>query len=256
MGKTWPKINDYARNMIAKQHMYFVATAPLSPSGHINVSPKGHATATFSIISDTQVAFLDLTGSGVETISHVKENGRIVIMFCSFDGTPCILRLWGKARVYENGTLAFSYWMGKAFHPTSPAGQGLVQHPGFSSGARSVIVADVYQVSTACGWGVPIMSYKQDREDLARWHDKMGAADIKKYQQDNNLESLDGLQGLTAADVGAKGQCSVTTSLTSWGWHAAIAIWNKLDALALMAAGAAAGAAVTAAVYRRQWISS
>jgi hypothetical protein len=72
MGKTWPNINEYARNMIAKQHMYFVATAPLSPTGHINVSPKGHATVTFSIISNTQVAFLDLTGSGVETISHVK----------------------------------------------------------------------------------------------------------------------------------------------------------------------------------------
>mmetsp|Transcript_7470 Transcript_7470/g.16205 ORF Transcript_7470/g.16205 Transcript_7470/m.16205 type:complete len:94 (-) Transcript_7470:2-283(-) len=90
MGKTWDHISPYARKMIAKQHVFFIASAPLSGDGRVNVSPKGHPTETFTIISDNQVAFLDLTGSGIETLSHVKENGRITFMFCSFDdGVPC-----------------------------------------------------------------------------------------------------------------------------------------------------------------------
>lgn len=216
MGQKWDHITPFARRMIEKQRMYFVGTAPLAADGHVNLSPKGHREQTFAILSDNHVAYLDLTGSGIETAAHVKENGRITFMFCSFETSPCILRLYARAKVFERGTPEFDETVARAFPSAlspaagatgSPEGGGeaaaagaatITMHPGFATGARSVIVADVYEASSACGYAVPLMEFKSERDTLLNWAYKKGPEEVEEYKRGHSV-SLDGLRGLAGA---------------------------------------------------------
>jgi hypothetical protein len=162
---------------IIAQPMFFVGTAPLSPAGHINVSPKG--LATFRVISPTRVAYLDLTGSGNETAAHVLENGRITFMFCAFEASPKILRLYGTAKSVTPGGLQWDELA--ALFPTFP-------------GVRQIFDATIERVQTSCGFGVPVMQMVGQRDTLPQWAQKKGPEGIKEYQQNKNRISIDGLR--------------------------------------------------------------
>ncbi|MFA9410071.1 MAG: pyridoxamine 5'-phosphate oxidase family protein [Deltaproteobacteria bacterium] len=180
MGKTYDAIDDKLRTFIDEQKMFFVATAPSAPDGHINVSPKGLA-GTFAVIDDRTIAYLDLTGSGVETIAHLRENGRICVMFCAFESRPLIVRVHGTGEVVEPNHEKFA---------------SLSAHFDDYPGVRSIIVVRVSRISDSCGYGVPLYEHKGERDQLPRWATSKGDDGIAQYQQDNNAESLDGLPSL------------------------------------------------------------
>ncbi|KAF8552676.1 hypothetical protein OG21DRAFT_1511162 [Imleria badia] len=152
MGKFYDDIPQSHFEWIKKQHMFWVATAPLSAQSHINLSPKGTANC-FHVVHSKQVWYEDLTGSGVETISHVRENGRITVMFCAFEGPPRILRLFGVGTVHEYG---------------SPEYNKLVLAASRKPGSRAAIVIDVYQVGTSCGYAVPLYDFVMHRTQHLR----------------------------------------------------------------------------------------
>ena len=179
MGKVLDQIDDAVRNFIKAQAMYFVATAPLDRDGLVNVSPKG--LDTFRVIDETTIAYLDLTGSGIETVAHIRENGRIVLMFCAFQGPPKILRLYGRGRVVEPLTAEFS------------ALRNLF--PEFES-TRAIIVVNVQRVSESCGFGVPLLKFEGEREQLRAWARKKGPKGLAQYRAQKNRVSLDGLAGI------------------------------------------------------------
>lgn len=179
MARARDRITDDIAAFISKQHVFFVATAPSGSDGHVNLSPKG--LDTFKVVDEHTVAYMDLTGSGVETIAHLRENGRITIMFCAFDGKPEIVRLSGRGEVVPLGTSEAAGLLG-----------GL---PGLS-GARSAIKVTVDRVSTSCGYGVPLMHYEADRSKLLEWAEKKGPDRVLEYQAKKNAESIDGLPGL------------------------------------------------------------
>ena len=180
MGRSYEQIDDHLIEWIGRQHVFFVATAPLATDGHVNVSPKG--LETFAVLGPTRVAYLDLTGSGIETIAHVRENGRITIMFCAFEGPPRIVRLYGRGRVHGQATSEFD---------------GLAAHFSAHVGSRSVITVDVDRIGDSCGYAVPILSFESDRDRLDTWAEHKGQEGIAAYWRDNNTTSIDGLPGLT-----------------------------------------------------------
>lgn len=156
--------------------MFFVATAPLSADGRVNLSPKG--LDCFRVLSEHKVAYMDLISSGNETSAHTRENGRITIMFCSFEGAPNILRLYGKGHAVLPGT---DEWNEFAAHFT------------IYPSTRQIIVADIDLVQTSCGFGVPLFDFKGHRDIHFEWAEKKGADGLQEYIQQNNLKSLDGL---------------------------------------------------------------
>jgi hypothetical protein len=180
MAKTYDAINGKLRSFIEEQKMFFVATAPLTPEGHVNLSPKGLA-GTFAVIDDRTIAYLDLTGSGVETIAHLRENGRICIMFCAFEGRPRIVRVHGTGDVVEPRDAEFESL--SAYFDEYP-------------GVRSIIRVRASRISDSCGYGVPLYEHKDGRDQLQRWADQKGEEGVAQYQRDNNTESLDGLPSL------------------------------------------------------------
>jgi len=173
-------IDDKLVQWIGEQPVFFVATAPLAADQHVNLSPKGLA-GTFTVIDEHTVAYLDLTGSGAETIAHVRENGRIVVMFCAFDGRPRIIRLHGHGRVVLPTDDDFAALMAR-----------FTDHPG----VRSIITVAVDRVSDSCGYGVPTMSYESDREVLDLSNAKRGPEGLADYQARKNATSIDGLPAL------------------------------------------------------------
>lgn len=173
------EISESHQEWIKQQKMFFVATAPLTAKGHVNISPKGYD--AFRILSSSQVCYLDLTGSGVETISHVKENGRLTFMFCAFDGPPRIVRLWTHGKVHEKGTPEYERIAAVEF-PELAA----------QSGPRAIIIGDVYKVGQSCGFGVPLYEFKEQREQLLDFSRKVN---IEKYWTEKNTKSIDGLPG-------------------------------------------------------------
>ena len=179
MGKVYDAITDKLAAWIAEQKLFFTATAPLAESGRINCSPKGMD--SFRILDPHTVAYLDLTGSGAETIAHLRENGRIVVMFCAFDGPARIVRLHGLGEVLEAGTPAYEALAGR--FPEMP-------------GARSIIRIEVGRVSDSCGYGVPVYEYKENRDTLEKWAARKGEDGIREYWRANNATSIDGLPGL------------------------------------------------------------
>lgn len=176
MGKLFDQIDDKQAAFIARQPMFFVATAPLTADGHVNVSPKGMD--SLRVLGPTEVAYLDVTGSGNETSAHLLENGRITFMFCAFEGSPLILRLYGRGRTVLPGSADWDSYAARL-----PV---LV-------GARQIIAATVEQVQTSCGFGVPLMDFVQARTTLCDWAEQKGEDGLAQYQQQKNVRSLDGL---------------------------------------------------------------
>lgn len=179
MAKVYDAIDGPLEGWIRRQHVFFVATAPLATGGHVNVSPKG--LDTFAILDPRTVAYLDLTGSGIETVAHLRENGRIVIMLCAFEGPPRILRLHGRGEVFEAGSAEFAALRGR--------------FPLYD-GARAVIQVRLERVADSCGFGVPLYRYEGERTQLKEWTDRKGPEGIQDYHERHNRLSLDGLPGL------------------------------------------------------------
>ncbi len=182
MGKTFETIVPALREWIAKQHVFFVATAPLDGNGHVNCSPKG--SDSFCILNENEVAYLDLTGSGIETIAHVQENERIVIMFCAFEGPPKIVRIHGR---------------GEAVLPEHPDFAQLCALFPDNPGTRSIIRVKATRISDSCGFTVPFMDYVKHRDTLDVWAEKKGPEGIAEYRQQKNLQSIDGIPGYPSA---------------------------------------------------------
>lgn len=180
MGKTYEKIDEKLAAWVNEQQMFFVGTAPLSGDGLINCSPKGGAD-TFIILDEHTVAYLDFTGSGVETIAHIKENGRVVLMFCAFTGAPNIVRFHGKGEVIEQHHPEFHAL--RARFPDYP-------------GVRSIIRVYVERVSDSCGFGVPRYDYVGQRDAMQKHAEHLGPEKVLEYQSTRNHSSLDGLPGV------------------------------------------------------------
>lgn len=179
MSKKIDEIDDESAAWIGRQHIFFVATAPAALDGHINCSPKGGD--CFRIIGPGEVAYVDFTGSGAETIAHLRENGRIVVMFCDFDGKPRILRIHGH---------------GEVVMPWSPQFELLAGHFPSNPGTRAIIRVAVERLSTSCGFSVPLMDFKAHRDVLDKWAASKGADGLAEYRATKNAISIDGLPAL------------------------------------------------------------
>jgi hypothetical protein len=179
MGKTFDGISESLAAWIGEQRIFFVATAPLAADGLINCSPKGMD--TLRILGPREVAYLDLTGSGIETVAHARENGRIVLMFCAFAGSPRIVRLHGRAEVLPAGTPEYARL--EALFPGYP-------------GRRGIIRVQVNRSSDSCGYAVPRFDYAGERDTLLRWSEKKGSDGLDAYRREKNARSIDGLPGL------------------------------------------------------------
>lgn len=189
MGKVYEEIDDRLARFIAAQRLFFVGTAPSAPEGRLNVSPKG--LDTFRVLGPRTVGFLDLTGSGVETIAHLRENGRMTIMFCAFEGRPLILRLQGRGRVVEPRDDEWPTL--SARFPNTP-------------GARAVIVLDVERIADSCGFAVPLYEYQGERTQLVDFAVKKGEDGLAAYRNLKNVASIDGLPGLERSEAEVDGR--------------------------------------------------
>ncbi len=179
MGKTHEAIDDRLAEFLRRQHVFFVATAPLGDDGHVNLSPKG--LDGFAVLDPTTVAYLDLTGSGIETIAHLRENGRITLLFCAFEGPPLIVRLYGRGEVLTVDHPEFA-----ALRPRFPD----------LPGVRSIIRVHCERIADSCGYGVPRYQYEGERTQLPEWADRKGADGVTAYREERNATSIDGLPGL------------------------------------------------------------
>jgi len=179
VGKVFDGIDDSLAAWINAQPMWFVATAPLAAEGRVNVSPRGHD--SFSVLGPHRVGWVDYTGSGVETIAHLRENGRVCVMFAAFDRRPRIVRLHGHGSVAVPGDVAFEEVAGR--HPPHPS-------------TRAAIVVDVERVSDSCGYGVPVMELVGERDLLRLSAEKKGREGMDAYRLLKNTTSIDGLPGL------------------------------------------------------------
>ncbi len=175
MGNFSDKMQQH-RDFVAKQHLFFVATAPLSADGRVNLSPKG--LDAFRILDNNTVGYMDIISSGNETSAHTLENGRITFMFCSFDGQPNILRLYGR---------------GKAVLPGTPEWNVYSPHFTLHPSTRQIIIANINLVQTSCGYGIPMYEYSGERDIHFKWAEKLGEEGLQSYVQEKNLISLDGL---------------------------------------------------------------
>lgn len=173
-------IDERMARFLLGQPVFFVATAPLSPEGHVNCSPKG-LKDTFAIVSPFEVAYLDLTGSGAETAAHLRENGRVTLMFCAFEGAPRIVRVQGTGTLLE------------------PGGDGFAQLATLfprRRGARAIVRVGVERLSSSCGYGVPLMRFEGERDDMDRWAERKGDQGLRQYRREKNSVSIDGLPAL------------------------------------------------------------
>jgi hypothetical protein len=178
--------------MKASTPVFFVATAPLAADGLVNLSPRG-IRGTFRVLDEHTFGYVDLTGSGIETVAHLRENGRICVMFCAFEGPPKIVRLHGTGRVVQRGEPGFA----AAVQPFAAAIAVGAREPA----ARAVVQVDVHRISDACGSGVPLLELRADRDLLDSWSANRGPDGLARYRVERNAVSLDGLPGLTAPDT-------------------------------------------------------
>lgn len=178
MSKLYEGIDGRLREFIERQHVFFVATAPLSGDGHVNLSPRGIA-GTAAVLDAHTFAWLDGTGSGSETIAHLRENGRVTVMFCAFEGPPNIVRLHGRGRVVTLYDAEYD---------------ALAARFAELPGARAVIVVDVERVSDSCGFGVPLLSYEGERDLLQQYFGRRDADGCADYRRRKNRTSIDGLR--------------------------------------------------------------
>ncbi|MFC7505140.1 pyridoxamine 5'-phosphate oxidase family protein [Nocardioides sp. CPCC 206347] len=177
MGKVHDQVDGRLRAFVEKQQVFFVATAPLSGDGHVNLSPRG-IPGTFGMVDGHTFAWLDTTGSGSETIAHLRENGRITVMFCAFEGPPNIVRFHGRGRVVSLYDDEYA---------------DLVARFEDQPGARAVIVVDIERISDSCGYGVPLMEYAGQRDLLGPYFERKGVEGSAEYRRQKNRTSLDGL---------------------------------------------------------------
>jgi hypothetical protein len=173
MAQEFPSIEDRHRDFLEKQRIFFVASA--AATGHINLSPKGMD--AFRVLGPNEVAYLDVTGSGSETAAHLREDGRLTIMFCAFEGPPMILRLFGQGISLPRGSAGYA---------------SLLHHFEELPGARQIIRLDVDLVKTSCGVAVPRFDYREQREELKRWARRHGPEGLRKYWRLKNMKSMDG----------------------------------------------------------------
>jgi hypothetical protein len=186
MAKVLDAIDDALERFMRAQHVFFVASAPTAATGLVNVSPKG-LDGSFGVLGPHEVAYLDLTGSGAETIAHLRDNGRICLMFCAFDGPPRIVRLHGRGEVVPLGAEGFDALAGH--FPERP-------------GARAVIRVAVERIADSCGFAVPKMDYAGDRDQLVRWADNRGDEGLAVYRAEKNAVSIDGLPAISSEPAG------------------------------------------------------
>jgi Pyridoxamine 5'-phosphate oxidase len=179
MGRTYTQIDDKLSEFITIQKVFFVATAPLSSAGHVTLSPKG--LDTFRILTPLCVGYLDYVGSGVETIAHIRENGRMTLLFCAFEGPPRILRIYGRGRFVQPADEEFVRLAPRFSPQTTP---------------RALILLDITRIADSCGFGVPLYEYKGERTQLIDSSERRGRDGLIAYQREKNAISLDGLPGL------------------------------------------------------------
>jgi hypothetical protein len=185
MSGVFAAIDGHIREFIEAQRMFFVGSAPLDREGHVNVSPKGRD--SFRILGPATVAYLDYTGSGVETIAHLTENGRIVVMFCAFEGPPHIIRLHGRGKVIAPQDAEFPALLA-LFEP--------------DPGVRAIIRIDIDRISGSCGYAVPRYRYDGQRTQLGEWASRKGEDGLRKYRREKNATSIDGLPALQFREEG------------------------------------------------------
>ncbi|MGH2616288.1 MAG: pyridoxamine 5'-phosphate oxidase family protein [Thermomicrobiales bacterium] len=187
MGRIFDAIDDSLRQWLTNQPMFFVATAPNDPAGHVNLSPKG-GDGTFRVLGPTTVAYVDLVGSGVETVAHLRENGRIVLMFNAFTGPPKIVRLHGRGRSIPEEDPEFAQLLPE--FPLSAENRPL---------ARGIVTIEVSRIADSCGFGVPRMDMIGERDQLLRWSESQAAKHGEhwkaRYMGANSVASIDGLPG-------------------------------------------------------------
>jgi hypothetical protein len=188
VGKLYDALDERNGEFIRRQRIFFVSTAPLAADGHVNLSPKG--LESFAILGPREVAYVDFVGSGIETAAHLRENGRIVFMFCAFEGPPRILRLHGIGTVVEPGDASWDALAAR-----------LPRH----GDARAIIRADLERISDSCGYGVPLYRYEAERTQLPEWSKRKGADGLRDYVREFGAHSIDGLPGLRARRLGSTG---------------------------------------------------
>lgn len=179
MSKDYTEIDDGIQAWMARQHVFFVATAPLAGDGLVNCSPKG--LDCLRVLGPTTLGYVDTGGSGIETVAHLRENGRIVLMMCAFDGPPKIFRFYGSGRAVEPGHSDFDDLLAR--FPTMPA-------------ARNIVVIDVERIRDSCGYGVPQFDFRRHRDSLPNYFSKRSEEERVAYRRERNSVSLDGLPGL------------------------------------------------------------
>jgi Pyridoxamine 5'-phosphate oxidase len=186
MGRIYDEIDRHLAGWIACQPLFFVGSAPLSPDGHVNVSPKGPI-GTLRVLDSRTVAYLDLLGSGAETAAHVRENGRIVVMLCAFEGPPRIVRLHGRGRIVRAGEAGWDELIARCEFT----------EPDVPETRRAVIVVDVTRIADSCGYGVPLMTLEGPRPHMGAWAQKKlrvgGVQALADYREQKNGASIDGL---------------------------------------------------------------
>ena len=176
MGKVFQEIDRDLQAFIEAQQMFFVATAPLDGAGHVNVSPKG--LDTFRVLAPLRVAYLDYVGSGAETIAHLTENGRIVLMWCACQGAPQILRFHGRGEVLLPHDGEYEHL--RPLFPPAPSG-------------RAIVVVSIERIADSCGYGVPVYEFDRQRSQLPNWADRKGEDGLRTYQMERNARSIDGI---------------------------------------------------------------
>ena len=203
MGDLFEGIDPKLRKWIDAQSIFFVGTAPLSRTGHVNVSPKGPI-GSLRVLDPKTIAYLDVVGSGAETIAHLRENGRIVVMLCAFEGPPRIVRLHGR---------------GEVVFPRSKRFADLLARARFRDGyiheaRRAIVVVHVERVADSCGFGVPLMRFEGARPQMNAWGkkklEKHGPDALADYQRQKNAKSIDGLPAITAVAKPPKGRSSLS----------------------------------------------
>jgi hypothetical protein len=179
MAKQFEEISSDIRVWLSEQRVFFVATAPSSPSGLVNCSPKGMD--TFRVLGQKEVGYVDLTGSGIETAAHLRDNGRIVFMFCALHGPPKIMRFHGHAEYFIPGSKGF---------------EEVADRFTLLPGTRGVVRCRVSRISDSCGFAVPRYEFKEERDTLVRWAESKGSDGLRKHYDSKNATSIDGLPGL------------------------------------------------------------
>ena len=184
MGKEYQEITSDIERWLDRQRVYFVATAPLSGDGRINCSPKGMD--SFRVRGPREIVYADIGGSGIETVAHLKENSRIVIMLCAFEGPPKIFRFYGQGRSVE---------------PHDPEFESLMEAFTDLPTVRNIVVVDVDCIRDSCGYGVPLYEFRAERDSLRNWCNNKTPAELLEYRKQNNATSLDGLPGLDVDEI-------------------------------------------------------